>query len=75
MTHWVCNDGKYYPELYLSRWFKTVLEQDVPMYAFERMGVRPLHAAYDFLTQMLEVDAIVLVDGGPIVSCPGSRKF
>lgn len=64
VTHRVRNDERYYPELYLSRWFKTVLEQEVPIYAFERVGVRPLYSAYEFLTQMLEVDAVVLVDGG-----------
>jgi hypothetical protein len=53
----------YFPELALSRWFAK-REHDVPVYAFARLGVRPLAAAYEHLVRALNVDAVILVDGG-----------
>jgi hypothetical protein len=55
--------GSYFPELYLSRWFTTQGEK-VPIYAFENTGVKPLTEAYQALVKLLEIDTIILVDGG-----------
>jgi hypothetical protein len=55
--------GSYFPELYLSRWFASQGEK-VSIYAFENTGVRPLNQAYRALVKLLEIDAIVLIDGG-----------
>jgi hypothetical protein len=55
--------GSYFPELYLSRWFATQ-DEKVSIYAFENTGVKPLSEAYQVLVKLLEVDAIVLIDGG-----------
>ena len=63
VTAATASDLGYFPELALSRWFAT-REQDVPVYAFERLGARPLAAGYRHLVAMLDVDSIVLVDGG-----------
>jgi hypothetical protein len=54
----------YFPELHLSRWFREHEGQDVPIYCFERTGVRPLVNAYGVLSRELSLDAIVLIDGG-----------
>lgn len=53
----------YFPERHLVDWFATQGEA-VPVYAFERVGVRPLRAAYQALVAHLQIDTLVLVDGG-----------
>ncbi len=53
----------YFPECYLSRWFKGA-GQDVPVYCFERTGFRPIAEAYGILASHLGLDTIILVDGG-----------
>ena len=55
--------GSYFPELYLSQWFSSQGEK-VSIYAFENTGVKPLTEAYQALVKMLEIDTIILVDGG-----------
>jgi hypothetical protein len=54
----------YYPEGYLSRWFKEVRHENVTVWMFGRTGVVPLIQAYTQLVKHLNIDAIVLVDGG-----------
>lgn len=56
-------EDRYFPERTLARWLHG---RGLPstVYAFEKVGVRPLRAAYQALCQELDVDAIVLVDGG-----------
>ncbi len=54
---------RYFPEMYLARWFAAQGEQ-IPIYCFERTGVQPLLAAYQTLIDLLHVDAIILIDGG-----------
>jgi hypothetical protein len=56
-------DERYFPELYLARWFRDWGEE-VPIYAFRKTGVSPLTQAYETLADELELDAIVLIDGG-----------
>jgi hypothetical protein len=53
----------YFPEQYLAQWFRA-RGQDVPVYCFERTGVRPLLEAYRALVAHLGVDTVILVDGG-----------
>jgi hypothetical protein len=54
----------YFPELYLSQWFKEKQEQYVPVHCFERTGVKPLLASYKALVSKHSIDTIILVDGG-----------
>src|ERR1051326_3280329 len=62
----------YFPERTLARW---LAEHDLPstVYAFERVGVAPLRAAYRALVARLEIDAIVLVDGGTDILMRGDE--
>ncbi len=53
----------YYPEGYLAQWFHERGE-DVPVWMFNRLGVVPLYEAYRRLVDHLEVEALILVDGG-----------
>jgi hypothetical protein len=56
-------DGWYFPELHLAQWLHARGEE-APVYAFPKTGVSPLTGAYEQLADMLELDALVLVDGG-----------
>jgi hypothetical protein len=57
-------DLRYFPELHLARWLAREELDAPPVYCFLRTGVQPLLAAYQHLTQLLELDTILLVDGG-----------
>lgn len=64
-------DG-YFPERTLARWLAT---RDLPatVYAFPRLGVQPLRAAYQGLVEHLGVDGLVLVDGGTDILMRGDE--
>ncbi len=53
----------YFPELYLSQWFERQ-GQKVPIYCFDRTGAKHIIHAYGVLADRLQVDTVVLVDGG-----------
>ena len=55
--------ASYFPEIHLARWFAGRGEP-VPIYCFARTGAKPLAEAYKFLVDMLQVDTVILVDGG-----------
>jgi hypothetical protein len=54
----------YYPEGYLSRWFQDVRGENITVWMLGRTGVAPLIQAYTRLVKHLNIDAILLVDGG-----------
>jgi len=56
-------EERYFPERSLARWLRAQGLGD-RVYAFEKVGVRPLAAAYRALSTELGADAVVLVDGG-----------
>jgi hypothetical protein len=62
----------YFPERALARWLKT---QDLPpkVYTFPKTGVLPLQTAYRYLAQHLDLDAVVLVDGGTDILMRGDE--
>ncbi|GAB1822868.1 DUF1152 domain-containing protein [Herbidospora sp. RD11066] len=62
----------YFPERSLARWLQA---HDLPsvVYAFPKVGVDPLRAAYRALADRLAVDAIVLVDGGTDILLRGDE--
>lgn len=62
----------YFPERTLARWLAG---QKLPstVYAFPPLGVQPLRAAYQHLVQRLEIDALVLVDGGTDILLRGDE--
>lgn len=53
----------YAPERHLARWLGE-RGIDATVYAFDRVGVRPIAAGYRELARRLRLDANVLVDGG-----------
>jgi hypothetical protein len=54
----------YFPELYLARWFQTTRQEAVPIWAFHKTGVQPLNTNYQCLIEHLQIDTILLIDGG-----------
>lgn len=62
----------YFPERVLARWLAA---QDLPsdVYAFPKVGVQPIRAAYRHLVDRLGLDAIVLVDGGTDILMRGDE--
>lgn len=54
----------YYPEGYLSRWFKETRDEDVTVWMFAKIGPAALVPLYQQLVDHLEIDALILMDGG-----------
>src|SRR6478735_1878315 len=63
----------YFPERALARWLAT---QDLPstVYAFPPLGVERLRAGYRHLVERLDIDAVVLVDGGTDILLRGDES-
>jgi hypothetical protein len=53
----------YFPEGYLCQWYRR-LGEEVAVWCLHRVGVRPLRQAYRVLAERLELDTVILVDGG-----------
>jgi hypothetical protein len=66
------HDG-YFPERTLARWLDAQGMHST-VYAFPRTGVRPLRAAYRELVRRLDLDAVVLVDGGTDILMRGDES-
>ena len=54
----------YFPELYLSQWFKETRNEAVTIWCFHSTGVTPLLQNYETLVKHLNIDGILLIDGG-----------
>jgi hypothetical protein len=54
----------YYPEGYLSQWFKRERGEDVTVWMFDRTGPKMLKVLYQQLIDHLNIDALILIDGG-----------
>lgn len=55
---------EYFPERWLSSWFQEQRGLEVPVIAFEKMGVVGLADACRAAVELTGADAVVLVDGG-----------
>lgn len=62
----------YFPERTLARWLASQ-GRNQPVYAFAPTGARPLRDLYRFLAGRLNLDAVVLVDGGTDVLLRGDE--
>ena len=56
--------GLYFPEWYLTQWLAENGDPSPAVYSFLRNGVLPLIENYKKLCEMLDIDTIVMVDGG-----------
>jgi hypothetical protein len=65
-------EDRYFPERSLARWLAgRGLHAEV--WGFEKVGVRPMRAAYRALVAATDADAIVLVDGGTDILMRGDE--
>jgi len=72
VTELTTGGDRYFPERRLAEW---LAEQQQPstVYALEKVGVRPLRAAYARLVHEHAIQAIVLVDGGTDILMRGDE--
>lgn len=54
----------YYPEGYLAQWFKKKFDEEIVIWMFAKVGPATLIPLYKRLVEHLEVDAMILLDGG-----------
>jgi len=54
----------YFPEYFVSNWFRKELKREVPVYTLERTGVKTLLGDYTALVEKFNLDTIIVVDGG-----------
>ncbi len=66
-------EDHYFPERTLSRFLSRKYEAAIPVYAFERVGARPIREGYQHLIELLQVDTVVLVDGGTDILLRGDE--
>jgi hypothetical protein len=63
---------RYFPERRLAEWLHDA-GYPPSVYVFEKVGVRPLRAAYEHLVRELGVGAVLLVDGGTDILMRGDE--
>ncbi|WP_328403595.1 DUF1152 domain-containing protein [Nocardia sp. NBC_00403] len=68
----VAGPENYFPERTLARWL-ALHDEPSTVYAFPRTGVRELRAAYRTLLELLDIDAVVLIDGGTDILLRGDE--
>ncbi len=66
-------EENYFPERSLARFLTQRFEEFTAVYAIENLGARPVSAAYAHLASLLNLDAIVLVDGGTDILLRGDE--
>lgn len=54
----------YFPEFYLAEWFKATQNEAVTIWSFAKTGTTSLLQNYRLLTEHLNIDGILLIDGG-----------
>jgi len=65
-------DERYFPEKHLATWLSAHGRSDT-VYAVEKGGLACVRASYAALARELEVDAVVLVDGGTDILMRGDE--
>ena len=67
-------EDQYNPERYLCRWLdQQAGDKSSEIFCFEKRGVRPVTEAYQHLVAALDIDAIVLIDGGTDILMRGDE--
>lgn len=66
-------EDRYCPEPWLARWLERGHGYREPIWLLKRCGVRLAVDAYQWLVRSLDVDAVVLVDGGIDVLLKGNE--
>ncbi|MDQ7825973.1 MAG: DUF1152 domain-containing protein [Candidatus Eremiobacteraeota bacterium] len=72
VRHDAGGNSSYFPERYLSEWYREK-GQEVPVYCFKPSGAAVIRQAYEDLIGDLDIDALVLVDGGTDILMRGDE--
>ena len=56
--------GCYFPEAFLAQWWHDRLSDEISVWSYRQVGVKPLSEHFQFLKKELDLDAVVVVDGG-----------
>lgn len=65
----------YFPELHLARWFQEARGEAVTVWCLQAPGAQPLLASYRVLASHLDLDGILLMDGGVDSLMRGDEKY
>lgn len=57
-------EGDYFPELYLSKWYARKQNIEKPIWCFNRSGVKPLLESYNYIINKYNIDTVFCIDGG-----------
>jgi len=63
----------YFPERSLARFLSQRFQEFPSVFAIDNLGAKPVRAAYAHLVSMLDLDAVVLVDGGTDILLRGDE--
>ncbi|TXI85133.1 MAG: DUF1152 domain-containing protein [Crocinitomicaceae bacterium] len=63
-NHKIFGQPSYYPEGYLAEWLYHITKKEIPVWTMNKTGVNPLRASIRYLIERLEIDLIILLDGG-----------
>jgi len=55
---------RYCPELWLCRWWRQQFQEELSVWCYRRVGAAPLAEIFADLSAELQLDSIVVVDGG-----------
>lgn len=72
VTAQTAGSREYFPELALAQWLESIGES-ASVFALEKVGARPLTAAYSALQRALGFDAVILIDGGTDILMRGDE--
>lgn len=56
--------GDYFPEQYLCRWWQDTFSEEKSVWCYGGIGVRPLTEILRHLQSSLNLDAVIVLDGG-----------
>lgn len=54
----------YFPEKWLCQWFNERSKRHISIWCFEATGLVPYQQSYAYLVEQLQIDTILVVDGG-----------
>ncbi|HEY9757040.1 MAG TPA: DUF1152 domain-containing protein [Oculatellaceae cyanobacterium] len=57
-------EGDYFPEQFLCKWWHDTFAEEKQVWCYNRVGVRPLTHIFTHLQRTLNLNAVIILDGG-----------
>ena len=57
-------ESGYFPEAYVARWWKDRFKEEITVWSYHKVGVRPLSRIFAHLCVTLKINAVVILDAG-----------